>query len=458
MIKKTIPAVEPGQQRRIPSRILDPLHLLRIEGPSQLSRIVLWIILALCIVATIWALVGRLDIVVSAEGKLVPQSLVKSVQPAEAGIVKRILVKEGDLVSEGQLLLQLDKTLVSSDRIGLDAEWAFLKLQARRIQAEISNTTFNAKPEEDSASFAQINSLLNSRRRSHQDSLAHERSLLDKAEAEHRGAEANLVKLNQSLGSYQQSAQAFRQLEKDGFVGPLAAAEKAREASEKQNDIEVQKANLQSLKATIVAQEKRIRQIQSSYESDLQRELSEVRSKLMPMGSTVAKSEYREKLMELKAPQAGIVKDLATTTEGAVVQPGGVLLTLVPQGEPLFADVMIRNEDIGFIQVGQKVQVKVSTFPFQKYALLQGRVDRISADAANDMETGSQGPRIPEAPRFKARIEIPKDIRAEWEKRTKLELGSGMQVVAEINQGTRTVFEYLLSPVSKGMAEAARER
>jgi HlyD family secretion protein len=101
------------------------------------------------------------------------------------------------------------------------------------------------------------------------------------------------------------------------------------------------------------------------------------------------KTTYREGLMELKAPQAGTVKDLSTTTtEGAVVQPGSVILTLVPLGEPLFADVAIKNEDIGFIQVGQSAQAKLAAYPFQKYGLLTGKVVHVSADAT---EINGQG-------------------------------------------------------------------
>jgi hemolysin D len=139
------------------------------------------------------------------------------------------------------------------------------------------------------------------------------------------------------------------------------------------------------------------------------------------------KTTYREGLMELKAPQAGTVKDLATTTEGAVVQRGSVVLTWVPLGEKLFADVAIKNEDIGFVQVGQTAQVKLAAFPFQKYGLLTGKVMRVSADAT---EAGAS------ADRSKA----------------------GMQVAAEIHQGRRTVLEYLLSPVAKAVQEAGREK
>jgi hemolysin D len=172
--------------------------------------------------------------------------------------------------------------------------------------------------------------------------------------------------------------------------------------------------------------------------------------------------------MELKAPQAGTVKDLSTTTEGAVVQPGSVILTLLPLGEPLFADVAIKNEDIGFIQVGQSAQVKLAAYPFQKYGLLTGKVVHVSADATEINGQGGNGNAGGGSPSsaanpasqvatYKARIALDQQhlISPAGQK---LQAGAGMQVAAEIHQGRRTVLEYLLSPVSKAVQEAGREK
>jgi hemolysin D len=151
------------------------------------------------------------------------------------------------------------------------------------------------------------------------------------------------------------------------------------------------------------------------------------------------------------------VKDLATTTEGAVVQPSSVLLTLVPQGEPLFADVMIRNEDIGFVQPGQSAQVKLAAFPFQKYGLLQGKVIHVSADATEQAAQQGSGGAAAQAI-FKARIQLAQQHLNSPTTGQRLAAGAGMQITAEIHQGRRTVLEYLLSPVSKATQEAGRER
>ncbi len=220
---------------------------------------------------------------------------------------------------------------------------------------------------------------------------------------------------------------------------------------------------------TIEAQKKRIHQLQSTTHSDLQKELAEIRAKIEQIGPNLAKTTYREGLMELRAPQAGTIKDIATTTEGAVVQPGSVILTLLPLGEPLFADVAVKNEDIGFIQVGQTAQVKLAAYPFQKYGLLTGKVVHVSADATEvngqNGANGNAGGGSPSSAAnpassmatYKARIALDQQhlISPAGQK---LQAGAGMQVAAEIHQGRRTVLEYLLSPVSKAVQEAGREK
>ncbi len=205
--------------------------------------------------------------------------------------------------------------------------------------------------------------------------------MLTKAEHERRSALEILSKLEQTLPTYKKAADAYTRLEKEGFFGNLATADKQREAIEKTKDRDAQQSTVAALNATIAAQQMKISQIHSSYQSELQKELADIRSRIAQLQPNLDKSNYKEGLMELKAPQDGVIKDLATTTVGAVVQPGTVVLTLVPQGEHLFADVAIKNEDVGFVRVGQTAQIKLATYPFQRYGMLSGKVVHISADA-----------------------------------------------------------------------------
>ncbi|QAU34867.1 HlyD family type I secretion periplasmic adaptor subunit [Janthinobacterium sp. 17J80-10] len=451
---------------RPPSRWHDPLKLIQGAPPSEFGRIVLWSIAVLVGIMMVWAAFGQLDIIATAEGKLVPQTLVKIVQPAESGVVKALLVKEGDTVKAGQVLARLDTTLATADKTGVASDLATQQLQVRRIEAELQDQPMSPKAGDDVQRFAQVHSQYIAHRKAFVDALDQEKSILTKVEHEKRSAVEILAKLEQTLPTYKKSAEAYVKLEREGFFSGLAAAEKQREAIEKAKDLDAQKAMVASLDATIAAQHKKISQLKSAYQSELQKELADIRAKIAQLQPNLDKTLYKEGLMELKAPQDGVIKDLATTTVGAVVQPGTVVLTLVPQGEELYADVNVKNEDVGFVQIGQSAQVKLAAYPFQKYGMLIGKVIHISADAteSNHAANGRTDGRDQsgDAPTagiavYKARIKLDSQT-LNGPRGSALAITPGMQIVAEINQGKRTVLEYLLSPVQKTVMEAGRER
>ncbi len=379
-----------------------------------------------------------------------------------------MLVDEGDSVKAGQVLARLDPTLASADKAGVAGDLDIQQMQARRIEAELNDSPMLPRAGDDPKLYAQVQSQYMAHRKAYLDGLDQEKSLLTKAEHERKSATQILNKLEQTLPTYMRSAEAFARLEKEGFVGGLAAAEKQREATEKSRDLDAQQSTVAALNATIIAQQKRINQLQSAYKSELQKELTDIKTRIVQLQPSLDKTIYREGLMELRAPQDGVIKDLATTTVGAVVQPGTVVLTLVPQGEQLFADVNVKNEDVGFVQVGQRAQIKLAAYPFQKYGMLKGKVIHISADAsegsrqspangANNGNTASSVLSTIDIPGYKARIQL--DHQAlQGPQGNRLALASGMQITAEISQGKRSVLEYLLSPVQKAVSEAGRER
>ncbi|MBX9901814.1 MAG: HlyD family type I secretion periplasmic adaptor subunit [Burkholderiaceae bacterium] len=478
----TAPRAEPksGQptaqviQLRPPNRWHDPLQLIQNQPPSHTGRLVLWSVSGLVFILLIWAAFGQLDIIATAEGKLVPQTLVKIVQPAESGVVKELLVNEGDHVKAGQVLARLDTTLALADKAGITNDLAAQRLQERRIEAELNNLPMLRKAGDDATLFSQVYNQYQAHQKAYRDSLEQERALLLKAQHERKSAAEIRSKLEQTLPTYQKTAEAYSKLEKEGFVGNLASAEKQRDAMEKGKDLDAQHANVAALNATIDAQEKRIQQIQSNAQSELRKELADIRQKIAQLQPNLDKTNYKEGLMELRAPQNGIIKDLATTTLGAVVQPGSVVMTLVPEGELLYADVSIKNEDVGFVQIGQKVQIKLATYPFQRYGMLTGTLTHISADAT---ETGRTNPNVNNGngangsnaansndnnpsstvATFKARVQLDQQSLDDAFGH-KLPITAGMQMVAEINQGKRSVLAYLLSPVQKTVSEAGRER
>lgn len=438
-------------------KIASALFEIETDEPNQRSRTVLWCVCALIGVLLVWASVAQLDIVAVAQGRLVPQTYVKIVQPAQAGIVREILVKEGDLVQQGQVLVRMDPTINSVDRAASAHELSLQRLQLRRIEAELSGRVLVRRSDDDPNLFAQVESQRRSHYQAFLDSVAQESAARDRTGKELASATEVLKKLEATLPSYRRAADAYRKLSAQNLVGAIQAEEKQREALEKEQDLEAQKAAVDGLRAAIEQHTSRIAQLKSAHASDLNQTRLTAVSEITRLEREATKLEFESGLLELRAPQAGVVKELATTTVGAVMQPGTALVSLVPQNEPLLAEVQIENQDIGFVRVDQPVRLKVMAYQFQKYGMLEGVVRTVSADSSalnqdSDTERGAAGSVLS----FKAIVELRDQRLAAGD--VDLPLAAGMQLSAEILQGRRTVLEYLLSPVQRVVSEAATER
>jgi hemolysin D len=430
------------------------------QPPSPLPRLILYSLIALLAVLLLWAVFGRLDIIAVAEGKLVPQSALKIVQPSESGIVQEILVHEGQEVSAGQVMMRMDMKVSDADGAEIQAELERRGLQLRRIDAELGGTPLRRSPADPAPLFAQVEGQYRANRQAYEDALGQERAVLAKAREDLASATETLSKLNQVLPVYQAQEQAFDKLARDGYAGKLMALDHSRERIEKEQDMRAQNYNVASLKATIEQSDKKQAQITSNYRQQLHNERADAQGEYQKAQQEWIKQQHRNALLELRAPQAGIVKDIATHTQGTVVSPGTILMTLVPQNEPLEAEVWIDNQDAGFVHAQQKVKVKLLTFQFQKYGMLDGSVTHVGADASDNAgrDSSKSAPDTPTAqpPKYKGTVTLAAQYLDSGGTRYKLQ--PGMQVAAEINLGQRTVLEYLLSPVQKAFHEAGRER
>ena len=434
--------------------------------PAPLPRVVLWLAASLSGVLVVWACVGKLDIIASAEGRLVPQSYVKIVQPAEAGIVQDILVHEGQSVQAGQVLLRLDAHDAQADQKTMQAALAAKSLKLRRVDAELSGAPMRRTSGDAGDVFGQVQVQYENNHRLHGDELARADESLRKAQQEYQSGIAVLAKLRAIVPMLQEEADSYADLGKDGYVAKSAQKEKQREYLEKLHDLSAQEATTRGLAAAVAQASRQRDEINSKYRSELQNERVEAAGDLVRLQQDLAKQVHKGGLLELRAPQAGVVKDLATHTVGTVVSPGTVLLSLVPENEPLVAEVMVRNDDVGFVYAQQSVKLKLAAYPFQKYGMLDGTVVRVSPDATAE-DTGARGrdsaeavegrgsaPGVSQA--YKALVALDRQTLGEAGQR--LKLVPGMQVVAEINQGQRTVMQYLLSPIATTLHDSARER
>jgi membrane fusion protein, hemolysin D len=430
------------------------------KPPSPLPRVMLHATLALFATLVVWAIFGRLDIIAVAQGKLVPQSYLQIVQPADAGIVKELLVKQGDAVKAGQVLVRMDTSISDAERTTLTDEMQLKSLQLRRIDAELAATPPQRSKEDPPELFAQVAAQYRQRRQAYLDALAEQQAALTKAREDLANAQAVKASLEQTLPVLIAQDEGWEQLAKEGFAGKLMAMDKKRARMEKEGELRAQTYTVASLQAAIAQAEQRSAQITSNYRSQLLNERVEAEGEYRKLTQDWAKQQHREGLLELRAPQDGLVKDLSTHTVGTVVQPGTVLMTVVPVDDAMVAEVWVSNLDAGSVGAGQPVKVKLTAYPFQRYGMIEGVVEQVSPDASelpaaqNENKRDAAQPGTPLGYRALVALKTPYLERDG----VRHSLSSGMQVTAEINLGSRTVLEYLLSPVRKTLQEAGRER
>lgn len=428
--------------------------------PARLPRAVMYTVSILFFLLLVWAIFGKLNINASAEGKLMPESYSKIVQPADAGIVQEILVKEGERVTAGQVLMRMDPKVAEADTRTIGNDLTLRSLQLRRIDAELAAQPLARKAGDPDDLFRKVEAQYRDHRQSYLDSLEQARQALSKSRSEYDSAVAVLAKLKEITPLLKQEATAYEGLGKEGYAPQMTVAEKRRDYLEKEHDLHAQESTVASLAAAVNQAQKQFDQVTSKYRSDLQNERMEAEGQYRKLGQDWARQEHKNGLLELKAPYDGVVKDLATHTAGTVVTPGTVLLSIVPDNEPLVAEVMVRNDDVGFVYPGQKVHVKLIPYSFEEYGMLEGEISRIDADS-NDQSQSSQGQsrdnkQQAQPSLYKAIIVLKKQTLVAEGKQFKL--APGMQVVAEIDQGSRTVMQYLLSPVTKTLTESGHER
>jgi HlyD family secretion protein len=445
-----------------PADFAPPLLRIQERPPAPLAGWMLRLLLALLVAVLLWSVFGRLDIVAVADGKLVPSSYLKIVQPAEQGIVKEILVKEGEAVRQGQVLIRMDPALTQADVSAIRVEYLNQRIALRRIDAQLGGARFVREQGDPADLFLQVEAQYRANVQAYENALAQERSLLQKAKYDLAAAQATKAKLAQVLPHYVAQEKAFEKLAKDGFAGHILYTDKQRERIEREQDLRTQEFTIRSNQALIEQSERKLAQITADYRRSLQTERIEAAARAQKAQQELAKHEHRFSLLELRAPQPGVVKDLATHTIGTVASPGTILMTLVPENDDMLAEVWVSNEDVGFVRLGQKVKLKLLAYQFQKYGMIEGSVRQVSADATeapsantrSDALSGRDRPMGPLA--YRALVELKSQALNVDQERYRV--ASGMQVAGEIHLGTRSILEYVLSPVQKAWHEAGRER
>ena len=375
-------------------------------------------------------------------------------------MLRDILVADGQEVKAGQVLLRMDTQVNDADQATVETDLMPRRLQLRRIQSELAGVPFTAKPGDRVDLVQQVTAQSLANRRAYESQLESEKATLGKAEQDLRGAMEMESRLQQTVPIYKETEAAHQNLAKDGFISRLALLDKTRERIEKEQELKAQTHQVASLRASIEQSRKRLAQITSAHRQQLENERSDANGQRLKLEQESGEQAYHRNQLELRAPQDGVVKDLATHTAGTVVSPGTILLTLVPRNDPVKAEVWVTNEDAGWVEVNQPVKIKLAAFPFNKYGMVNGQVETISPDAAelpDTRERDRKDTREHVMPPSGFRTLVVLDSPYLERDGKKFPVTAGMVVSAEVNLGSRTVMEYLLSPVQKVANEAGRE-
>lgn len=431
--------------------------------PARLPRAMLYSVAALIGGLLLWARFGQLDIIANADGRLVPQTYVKIVQPADSGIVEQILVREGQRVAAGQVLLRMDPKDADADTKALQVQLALRALELRRIDAELAGRRLRQEPADPADLFAQVVAQERADRADYLDSLAQAQDQLRRADNDYASGTAVLAKLEQTNPILKSQAEAYADLGERGYAPEVLVGDKERAYVENARDLQAQRATVTGLAATEAQASEQVGEVTAKYRSDLENQRVNAEGDYRKTQSEWMKQQHKLALLELRAPVAGVVKNLATHTVGTVVSAGTMLLSLVPDRVPLVAEVMIRNSDIGFAHEGQKVKIKLSAYPFEDFGMLTGKVLQIWPDASDssgesskEETSASQAGAPSQVASFEALVSL--DSQALNAHGETLALTAGMDVVAQIYEGRQTVLDYLLSPIRRTLAESGHER
>jgi hemolysin D len=463
-----------AQERRGEELAFLPAALEIVETPpSPVGRAIGASIILLFCVALIWAWFGKIDIVASATGKILPGGRTKVVQPFETGVVRSIRVQDGQAVKAGDVLIELDPTVNAAERDHLRDDLLAERLNIARLRAALAGgddpaVGFIPPADADPELIATQRQLLLNQVTEHRAKIAALVRQQAQKEAEQATTAATIHKLETIIPVIQSRVDIRKALVEKELGSKLSYFEVLQLLVEQQEEFNVQKSHLQETEAAIAAIRETRGQAAAEYRHTLSDELAKAEQKANGLAQDLIKAERRTKLQLLTAPVDGAVQQLAVHTVGGVVTPAQSLLVVVPSDSRLEIEALVSNHDIGFVHAGQEAEIKIDTFNFTRYGLLHGQVLTVSQDAvirdrqqdrSSDRQLGTQNdtsePKGQEL-NYSARISL---------ERTKMQiddrmvnLSPGMAVTVEIKTGSRTILSYLLSPLLRYRQEILRER
>ncbi len=437
--------------------------------PSPAGKIVARTIILLFIIAVGWASVGEVDIVAVAEGKIISKSRIKDIQPLEKGVVKAILVSEGEKVKAGQPLVELDQTITIAEQTRLTQDLRFTQLNWLRQRALLKamqdqgQTRLIKDPMQmtlsPTGSIESASIDLTSQEQSMHTQLLrqewldyHSRintylSQKSEREAALQTNAAQLEQLKQTLPLVTKRAEALKNLVDKNLAPEMEYLELEQERIEQKQTLATHQTQRQQYISAIETTVQQLNTLKAEAIHQSLTKTDEYRRQIQSLTQELAKAEDMKAKQTLYAPVDGTVQQLAVHTVGGVVTEAQVLMKLVPKDDYLEVEAVLENKDIGFVFKGQPAEVKVNTFNFTKYGIIDAEVLDLTSDAIADEVKGLV---------YKLRLKM-QQTQMQIDGRT-VDLLPGMAVVAEVKTGKRRLIEYVMSPLLRKMNESVRER
>ena len=447
-----------------------PAALEIIETPaSPTSRLLGAVIIVFFVCAAAWAFIGRVDIMATAPGRVLPAGDVKIIQPLDAGVVRAIHVEDGTHVHAGQVLISLDPTQTSADRDRLHQDLVQARLDTLRLTALKQSLGTNRNPgfappadipqsavdNARAAMLAQAN-----QQAARVADLTHQ---IAQKQAERAEVAAQTAKLQATLPLLIEKARIHGELAAQGYGTSFANLDAQQQVSEARHEIEVQAQRALQADSARVALERQRDGIRAQYAADVLSDLRKAEERAGELHQELVKATDKSVNTELRAPIDGVVEHLSIHTLGGVVTPAQHLMTIVPDGRKLIIEAQLANRDIGFVRAGQPAKIKIETFNFTRYGLLDGHVVSVSRDVIDpaDRRSGDSAPSPAVAstqgsPAYVARIALNVSSLLVDGQRKLIE--PGMVITAEIKTGDRTIIDYLFSPLARRAEEGLHER
>ena len=454
-----------------------PAALEILERPaSPIGRAIGGLIILFFAVTVIWASFGHVDIIATASGKIVPTGRTKTIQPLETGIVAAIHVQDGDRVTAGQVLIDLDRTVTQAERRRVASDLISSQLDVARLAALRDNFELGGIPKDlavplgaSQVDVARTRSSMRSQAGEQSAKLASIARQIEQKKAEAESINANIAKIEASMPLVEETAFIRKKAMEIQYGNHIAYLEAQTRLVEQQSERLVQQRKFVEIAAARQALEEQIEQTKAGYEHQILNDLSDAEKKVAEFQQDLIKAEQKAKEQVLWSPIDGTVQQLAVHTVGGVVTPAQQLLVIVPIESHLEVEAMISNRDIGFVSVGQQAEIKIDTFNFTRYGLLQGQVVSVSQDAIMRDGPGKKptnkklGGALSDTSEpdgqellYSARVSL--DATQMRIEDKMVNLASGMAVTVEIKTGERRLIEYLMSPLLRYKQESLRER